>query len=154
MANAGSDATVEESAHQEDPLSKTEYEVLAGVRFGIRNYLRLGEEEVRRQGVTPQQYQVLLALKGFPGREWATVGELAERLQLRHHSVVELLNRVQKHDLVRRAQHPSDWRAVRVELQPRGHRVLDELARLHRDQLRRVSAALTLADMAMTDTDR
>lgn len=124
------------------PLTKSEFEELASFRFRIRQYLRFSEETVRRYGVTPQHYQVLLALKGFPDREWATVGELAERLQLRHHSVVELVNRAQKQGLVQRATHPTDWRAVRVELQPKGNRVLDRLGRLHHDQLRRMSGPL------------
>src|SRR3954452_22183114 len=84
------------------PLSKQEFEALAQFRFGIRRYLRFSEEAVRRHGLTPQQYQLLLALKGFPGREWATVRELADRLQLRHHSVVELVDRAQGHGLVER----------------------------------------------------
>src|SRR5581483_6103217 len=64
--------------------------------------------------LTPQQYQLLLALKRFPGRDWATMQELADRLQQRHHSVVELVNRAQGQGLVQRAAHPSDRRAVRV----------------------------------------
>jgi DNA-binding MarR family transcriptional regulator len=126
------------------PLTKAEFEALARFRFGIRQYLRFSEEVVRRHGVTPQHYQVLLALKGFPGREWATVGELADKLQLRHHSVVELINRAQKQELVQRAAHPTDWRAVRVELLPEGQRVLERLSELHRDQLRRMSGPLAI----------
>jgi len=69
-------------------LTKQDFEALARFRSGIRHYLRFSEETVREHGVTPQQYQLLLALKGFPDREWATVRELSDRLQLRHHSVV------------------------------------------------------------------
>ncbi|MDQ2790413.1 MAG: MarR family transcriptional regulator, partial [Actinomycetota bacterium] len=64
-----------------EPLTKQDFEALAQFRFGIRRYLRFSEDAVRRDGLTPQQYQLLLALKGFPGRDWATVRELAERLQ-------------------------------------------------------------------------
>lgn len=120
------------------PLTKTEFEALADFRFGIRQYLRFSEETARANGITPQQYQVLLALKGFPEREWATVGELAGRLQLRHHSVVELVDRAQMQGLVRRTPHPTDWRAVRVELSTDGERILARLSALHRDQLRRI----------------
>lgn len=123
-------------------MTKPEFEALASFRFGIRQYLRFSEETARAHGVTPQQYQVLLALKGFPGREWATVGELAERLQLRHHSVVELLNRAQRQGLVQRTPHPTDWRAVRVELRPDGERILARLSTLNRDQLRRIPGLL------------
>ncbi|MFI7455109.1 MarR family winged helix-turn-helix transcriptional regulator [Nonomuraea sp. NPDC049714] len=129
---------------QPEPLTKQDFEALARFRFGIRRYLRFSEETVREDGLTPQQYQLLLALKGFPGREWATVRELAERLQLRHHSVVELVNRAQAQDLVSRGAHPDDGRAVRVLLTPKGEQVLARLSALHRDELRRMHTVLTL----------
>lgn len=124
-----------------DPLSKEDFEALARFRFGIRRYLRFSEETVRRHGITPQHYQLLLALKGFPGREWATMRELADRLQLRHHSVVELVNRAQKQELVRRAPHPPDARVVRVELTEAGQSILARLSALHREELRRMGAS-------------
>ena len=126
------------------PLSKRDFEALAEFRFGIRRYLRFSEETVRRAGLTPQQYQLLLALKGFPGRDWATVREVADRLQLRHHSVVELINRAQAEGLVERAADPDDGRVVRVLLTPRGEQVLARLSELHRDELRRMQAVLTV----------
>ena len=124
------------------PLTKQDFEALARFRFGIRRYLRFSEEAVRGHGLTPQQYQLLLALKGFPGREWATVGELAERLQLRHHSTVELVNRAQGQELVDRAAHPDDARVVRVVLTSQGEQVLGELSALHRDELSRMRSVL------------
>ncbi|MEU0520266.1 MarR family winged helix-turn-helix transcriptional regulator [Streptosporangium sp. NPDC006007] len=127
---------------ESEPLTKQDFEALARFRFGIRRYLRFSEETVRGDGLTPQQYQLLLALKGFPGREWATVGELADRLQLRHHSVVELVNRAQRQGLVKRDTHPDDGRAVRVLLTSEGERVLTRLSALHRDELRRMDAIL------------
>jgi DNA-binding MarR family transcriptional regulator len=128
----------------DEPLTKQDFEALARFRFAIRRYLRFSEETVRQHDVTPQQYQLLLALKGYPDREWATVGELAERLQLRHHSVVELVTRAQGQDLVDRAPHPDDGRAVRVTLTAKGDRLLAQLAALHRDELRRMRSALAL----------
>lgn len=125
-------------------LSKQDFEALARFRFGIRRYLRFSEETVRGHGLTPQHYQLLLALKGFPGRDWATVGEVAERLQLRHHSVVELVNRAQGQGLVERVPHPGDARAVRVQLTGDGEQVLVRLSALHRDELRRMDGSLTL----------
>jgi DNA-binding MarR family transcriptional regulator len=125
------------------PLTKQDFEALARFRFGIRRYLRFSEETVRRHGLTPQQYQLLLALKGFPGREWATVGELAERLQLRHHSTVELVNRAQGQKLVRRIPDPDDARVVRVGLTAEGEQILAELSALHRSELERMSTILT-----------
>jgi DNA-binding MarR family transcriptional regulator len=126
------------------PLTKQDFEALARFRFGIRRYLRFSEETVRRHGLTPQQYQLLLALKGFPDREWATVRELADRLQLRHHSVVELVDRAQKQGLVQRAAHPGDARAVRVLLTEDGDQILSRLSALHRDELRRMDLTLIL----------
>ncbi|HEY0639600.1 MAG TPA: helix-turn-helix domain-containing protein [Pseudonocardiaceae bacterium] len=124
------------------PLTKRDFEALARFRFGIRHYLHFSEGAVRAHGLTPQQYQLLLALKGFPGREWATPRELAERLQLRHHSVVELVNRAEKRGLVRRTPDPADARAVRVLLSPEGEAVLARLSALHRDELRRIGPVL------------
>jgi len=126
------------------PLTKQDFEALARFRFGIRRYLRFSEETVRSHGVTPQQYQLMLAIKGYPGRDWAMVRELADRLQLRHHSVVELVNRAQSQGLVQRTTDPDDARAVRVLLTEEGERLLGRLSALHRDELRRMDAALTL----------
>jgi DNA-binding MarR family transcriptional regulator len=100
--------------------------------------------------MTPQQYQLLLALKGFPGREWATVSELADRLQLRHHSVGELVSRVQLQDLVTRAPDPTDARLVRVQLTKHGERALARLSALHRDELRSLGTALAVPDWGET----
>lgn len=126
----------------QEPLTKDDFEALARFRFGLRRYLRVSEEMVRTRGLTPQQYQLLLALKGFPGREWATVQELAEVMQLRHHSVVELVNRAQRQDLVQRQPHPTDARAVRVLLTGHGQWLLSRLGSLHRNELRRLEVAL------------
>ncbi len=125
-----------------EPLTKADFESLATFRFAVRRYLRFSEEAVRQNGVTPQQYQLMLAVKGFPGREWATVGELAERLQLRHHSVVELVNRAQRLNLVARAPHPDDRRAVRITLSEAGEQLLARLVSIHRAELRRVGDLL------------
>src|SRR5215213_11401219 len=127
-----------EPVEAREPLTKRDFEALARFRFGIRRYLRFSEETVRRHGVTPQQYQLLLAIKGYPGRDWAVVRELADRLQLRHHSVVELVNRAQIQGLVVRTDDPDDGRAVRVVLTDQGEHVLDRLSALHRDELRRM----------------
>jgi DNA-binding MarR family transcriptional regulator len=127
-----------------EPLTKADFEALATFRFAIRSYLRFSEETVRRAGVTPQQYQLMLAIKGFPGRDWAVVRELADRLQLRHHSVVELVTRAQIQGLVHRATDPDDGRAVRVGLTDRGEHLLGRLSALHRDELRRMDTALEL----------
>jgi len=125
-----------------DHLTKADFEALARFRFSIRRYLRFSEETVRRFGLAPQQYQVLLAIKGFPGRDWATIRELADRLQLRHHSTVELVTRVQRLGLVSRTAHPTDGRAVCISLTEAGEEMIGRLAALHRDELRRVGTTL------------
>jgi DNA-binding MarR family transcriptional regulator len=125
------------------PLSKSEFEALAAFRFAIRSYLRFSEQTVRAHGLTPQQYQLMLALKGFPGREWATVTELADRLQLRHHTVVELIDRAARQDLVARTADPDDARVARIVLADAGEQALGLLSALHRDELARMADALT-----------
>ena len=80
----------------------------------------------------------MLQIKGFPGREWATVAELAERLQAKHHGVVALISRCESAGLVRRSASRSDQRRVEVQLTPEGEECLGQLARLHRDELQSV----------------
>lgn len=135
-------------------LTKRDFEELARFRSNIRRYLRFSEEAVRRRGLTPQHYQLMLALKGFPGREWATMRELADQLQLRHHSVVELVDRAHRHNLVERVPDPTDARAVRVQLTADGHQALAGLSELHRDELRRLGTALAVPiwDLASEDS--
>jgi len=123
-------------------LTKQDFEALARFRFAIRAYLRFSEETVRSRGLTPQQYQLLLALKGFPGREWASVRELADCLQVRHHSVVELVNRAQGQGLVERSVDPDDARVARILLTPSGEQILAGLSAMHRDELHRLDQAL------------
>lgn len=124
-----------------DPLSADEFGALAQFRSDIRRYLRFSEDAVREHDVTPQQYQLLLALKGSSGREWANVSELAERLQLRHHSVVELVDRTAVRGLVVRTPDPTNARAVRVQLSDDGNSMLADLSALHRNELQRMGSA-------------
>ena len=113
-------------------MLKTEFEALAQFRYQLRRFLRFSEEASRRKGVTPLQYQLMLQIKGFPDREWATVVELAERLQAKHHGVVALISRCEKAGLVARNASRGDLRLVEVQLTAKGERCLEQLARLHR----------------------
>jgi DNA-binding MarR family transcriptional regulator len=113
-------------------MPKAEFEALAQFRYQLRRFLRFSEEATRRKGVTPLQYQLMLQIKGFPGREWATVVELAERLQAKHHGVVALISRCEKAGLVVRNVSRSDMRLVEVQLTAKGEHCLEQLARLHR----------------------
>jgi DNA-binding MarR family transcriptional regulator len=120
------------------PITKHDYEMLAAFRYCLRQFLRFSEDAAHRSGVTPQQHQVLLAIKGFPGRAFVTVGELAERLQLAHHSTVGLVDRLQKHKFIKRTLNAQDHRKVHVKLTAKGERVLEKLSAEHREQLRRL----------------
>src|SRR6478735_10527359 len=98
------------------PLRKEDYERLAAFRYALRRFLRFSEQAAQTAGITPQQHQALLAIKGFPGREHVTVSELAEWLQLRHHSTVELVNRLEAQGLVARTHATDDRRQVNLGL--------------------------------------
>lgn len=123
-------------------FTKADYEQLAAWRYSLRRFLRFSEEAAAAAGVTPQQHQALLAVQGMPGRADATVGELAERLQLRHHSAVELVDRLETAGLMRRAASAADGRQVRVTVTAKGLRLLEKLTRAHRAELKRVGPDL------------
>jgi DNA-binding MarR family transcriptional regulator len=108
----------------------------------LRRFLHFSETAAHAAGITPQHHQALLAIKGFPGRESASVGELAERLQIRHHSAVGLVDRLVADKLVRRESAPDDRRQVHVRLTPRGEGVLEKLSELHQTQLKTLGPEL------------
>jgi len=116
-------------------LSKKEFETLSDFRYQLRRFMRFSEQITQEQGVTHLQYLVLLHIKGCKGRDWATIGELAERLQSHHHGVVSLVSRCEKLDLVYRQQSELDRRVVEVHLTPEGEKLVGMLARKHRDEL-------------------
>jgi DNA-binding MarR family transcriptional regulator len=118
------------------------FEAMANFRYAIRSFLSFSENAARAAGLEAQQYQALLALKGMPANQKATVGVLAERLLIRHHSAVELAIRLETNRLVRRIRSSGDRREVHIELAPRGEKMLRHLALTHRAEL--VSAAPTL----------
>ena len=125
-------------------LSKSQYEMLAAFRYALRQFLHFSEEAAHAAGITPQQHQALLAIKGFPGRDCVTVGELAERLQFRHHSAVGLVDRLVAEKLVSRAPSAQDRRQVFVQLTRRGENVLERLSSAHTEQLKRMGPELIL----------
>lgn len=116
-------------------MEKTDFEKLSHFRYRLRCFLRLSEDLCQKHGLTPLQYQLLLHIKGFPGREWATIGELAERLQAKHHGVVALVDRCEKAELVKRVASKDDRRQVAIYLRPKGAQLLDLLAALHQPEL-------------------
>ena len=129
-------------------MSKSEYEALAQFRYQLRRFLRFSEEATRGMGVTPLQYLLMLQIKGFPGRDWATVVELAERLQAKHHGVVALVSRCEAAGLVARNASRGDLRLVEVRLTKKGEQCLERLARLHRAEHLSPRGKLALPDFA------
>lgn len=111
---------------------------LATFRYNLRKFLRFSERAARQFGVTPQQHQLMLGVAGFTGRGNASVTELAEFLQERHHSVVELVERAVQNGLVYRERDTADRRVVLVYLTALGEKTLTELATLHQDEIDRV----------------
>ena len=128
-------------------MSKSDLERLAQFRYQLRRYLRFSEEVTRKEGITPLQYLLMLQIKGFPGREWATVGELAERLQAKHHGVVSLISRCEAVGLVRRSTSLTDRRRVEVQLTRKGDECLQQLARLHRAELLSLQGKFAVPDL-------
>ena len=123
-------------------MTAAEFRALAEFRYRIRIYLNGSEEAARDAGLEPQQYMLMLALRGLPVGRDPSIRELAERLQLRHHSVVELVDRLERRQLLRRERSRTDRRQVLLHLTPRGERILTQLARQRILELRTAAPAL------------
>ncbi len=121
---------------------QSEYQALANFRYALRQFLRFSEEAAQEVGLTPHQHQALLAIKGFPGRDRITIGELAERLQIRHHSAVGLVDRLSDQGLLKREQSNEDRRRVFVALSSKGAEILERLSATHKEELRRMEPQL------------
>ena len=117
------------------PMDKRAFETLANFRYEIRKFLRFSEDVTRKAGITPLQYLMLLNIKGYPGRDWATVGELADRLEGEQHGVVALDSRCEKQGFVERRRSTEDRRRIEVRLLPKGEEHVERLANAHRVQL-------------------
>jgi DNA-binding MarR family transcriptional regulator len=127
----------------ESDLSAIEYGQLADFRHRIRKFLHFSENACREHGVEPRQYQLLLTVKGLPSGVQPTIGELARRLFLKHHSTVELVDRLEKLEVVRRERNMKDAREVFIRLTPKGTALLRSLSSAHRRELE--SSGLELA---------
>jgi len=123
-------------------ITKSHFELLAEFRHSLRRFQRFSQEAARSAGLTPQQHQALLAIKGFPGRDFVSIGELAERLQLRHHSAVGLVNRLVRRRLARRTLSSVDRRRVEVHLSPQGEEKIEMLSAAHLRELRQLSPGI------------
>jgi DNA-binding MarR family transcriptional regulator len=127
------------------PISRRDYELLAEIRYQIRRFVNFSEDAARAAGVEPQQHQLLLAIKGLPAGEAPTIRACAERLQIRHHSAVELVNRAEQQGLVQREPSATDRRAVSLSITARGERSLHDLTVAHRKELHAAAPSLVRA---------
>lgn len=123
-------------------LSDRDYQRLAAFRHALRHFLRFSEEAARSEGLTPNQHQLLLAVRGWPGPTSPMISQLADQLQLRVHSTSELVQRAASAQLIRLVTDVDDHRRLRVELTDDGHHRLRSLSVLHREELRRFRAHL------------
>ncbi len=128
-------------------VAPTDYEALAELRYQIRRFLRFSEQVAREAGLEPRQHQLMLALKGIPKGVRPKIGEVAERLQIQHHSTVELVNRLAERGFVKRQRGGTDRREVLLSLTPKGEKVLRDLSLHHREELRDEGPALVSALM-------
>ncbi len=119
-----------------ETLTRIDYRSLAEFRFQIRRFQHFSENAARESGINPAQHQLLLALKGIPEDTVPNIGHLAERLFLRHHSTVGLIDRLERRGLVRRAPSETDRRQVLVRITAKGDRLLERLSLIHRTELR------------------
>jgi DNA-binding MarR family transcriptional regulator len=130
-----------------------DYQSLANFRYEIRRYLNFSEQAARDSGIEPHQHQALLAIKGLPRDSKATIGVLADRLQIRHHSAVELVNRLELNQLIRRSRNRTDRREVLLQLTGRGERLLQSLSMPHRAELQTAGPRLLEALSAVIHHD-
>ena len=129
------------SRHTE--FADRDYRTLATFRHALRVFLRFSEDAARTEGLTPNQHQLLLAIRGFSGADAPTIGDAAASLQLQHHSVVELVDRAVDAGLVTRRVDPNDRRRQRLALTAKGARTLARLSAAHREELRRFRDEMT-----------
>jgi len=126
-------------------LDKAGLERQSQFRYELRRFLRFGEEVSRAAGVTPVQHHLMLHTQAFAGRDWASIGELAERLQTAPHGVVALVSRCEEAGLVRRQGSKTDGRLVEVHLTAKGRRIVERLAAQHQAQLGSLAAVIEAA---------
>ncbi|MGD0835820.1 MAG: MarR family transcriptional regulator [Polyangia bacterium] len=125
--------------------SSFDYQALAEFRYQIRRFLAFSERAARASGLESQQHQLLLAIKGLPEGHRPTIGTLAERLQVRHHSAVELVNRMVERRLATRRRSDVDGREVLIQVTARGEQLLRRLSLAHKDELCSVGPSLVRA---------
>jgi DNA-binding MarR family transcriptional regulator len=135
-------------------ITTPEYQALAELRRRIRRFVHEGDAVACAAGLEPQQYLLLLMIRGIPEGQEATVSNLADRLVLKHHSVVELIDRLETHGYVRRNRSREDRRSVLVSLLPRGEKILEDVAQHRIGELRATGAALVSAISSLLQNGR
>lgn len=134
-------------------LDKQDFEALSDFRYQLRRFLRFSENAAHNEGLTVQQYLLMLHIRGCAGKDWASIGELAERLQAKQHGVVALVNRCEAAGLVKRKANPDDRRIVEVHLLAKGERFLNRLAMLHRSELESLRGTFRVARLTAFNDD-
>jgi DNA-binding MarR family transcriptional regulator len=129
-----------------------DYQALSEFRYQLRRFTHFSEVHALNAGIEPQQHQLLLAVKGASTPDQPAIQWLAERLQLRHHSVVGLVDRLEARYLVKRRKDPDDHRRVIVDLTPAGDALLAQLSQFHEEELREMAPALIAALGAIAGT--
>ncbi len=135
-------------------LSQSDYRSLAEFRYQIRRFLGFSERAARDSGLEPRQHQLLLALKGLPEGREPTIGDLAERLSVEHHSAVEMIDRLERARLVLRVRDQQDRRRVLVQLTAKGEALLSALSLSHREELQAAAPALVHVLKSLVSNNR
>lgn len=123
-------------------ISLYDYQALAEFRYELRKFTHFSEQMARAVGIEPQQHQLLLVVKGMPEEKLPTISSIAERLQLQHHSTVELIDRLEERELVERHRDELDQRRVLIQITPQGEEVLQELSLHNLEELRTAAPSL------------
>jgi len=137
-----------------EKIAQNEYRALAELRYRIRRFLQEGDATTRQAGLEPQQYLLLLAIRGLPTSQEASISALAERLSLRHHSTVELIDRMEARGYVKRVRDREDRRQVLISLEPRGEKLLEQVVQQRIIELRANGRALVQAITALLEPRR
>lgn len=135
-------------------VSASDYRALAAFRYEIRKFLAFSEQAARDAGVQPQQHQLLLAVRGLPEGKQPTIGTIAERLCVKHHTAVALADALEAQGLLERVRSTEDRRVVLLALTKKADAMLQRLSALHRSQLRNVGPLMVSALQAILDDQR
>ncbi len=135
-------------------LTKNQFEALSEFRYQLKRFLHFSEAAAKEQGITPLQYLLLLHIQGYPGRNWATVGELAERLQMNHNATVALLTRCEELEVVERRKNEKDRRKVEIHLTAKGDSYLQKLAQQHKTELLSLQKTFQVAQITAFNEDQ